>query len=382
MTKKSILFLFPLILIIVIFAVPLFVSAQIVPEVCRGEIFSADGTTNQCGFCALIQLVRNVINFIVLFLIVPLAAIAFAIAGIIYITAVGNPGKVKQAHDIFAYAFWGLILTLLAWLIVSALAITFLNPAVFPNGVFGFNCSGAEVQPQYVTPPGGPGFPGAGAPPPPQDPQPPVASVQCEALLLGNSCIITGDQVDACEAAAGCSISASPPLLCICSSPTPLIPPILTPQTPTVGVQCLEPLTGNSCIIDGNQIDACNDNSSNAACSVLVQQRTDGTIGSDITCRCGNTSPLIPPGDTTQPAPAPAPQPAPDPEPTPTPAPDPIPSPPPQDPLGCSEFPVGGCTTTNLEDVDACQEISCSPNNGICDCSVNIPPPPAPPATP
>jgi len=286
MTKKSILIILPFTLFIIIFAVPLLVGAQgftgqLVP--CSGEFIDK---VNTCNFCALIQLVRNVINFIVLSFIVPIAAIAFAIAGIIYVTAVGNPGKVKQAHDIFFYTFWGLILTLLAWLIVSALAFTFLSPTAFPNGVFGFGCPG-----------GGGG--GAGGSQEPVAPPP--------------------------------YLYPSPG-----GSQEPVTPPPAPNPTPPGGgsIQCSEPLSGNSCIINMDQIDACNN--SNAACSVVI-------IGNDTHCRCGNSSPLIPPPPSD---------------------PGPLPQIPVFDQFECTEAPVDGCIIFDTQDITVCLEEGGSPTPG------------------
>src|SRR4051812_12870298 len=71
-----------------------------------------------CGYEDLIALAQTVINFLIFGLAAPLAAIMFAYAGFLYVTNGGNESRIKEAHDIFLYVFWGLILALAAWLLV------------------------------------------------------------------------------------------------------------------------------------------------------------------------------------------------------------------------------------------------------------------------
>ena len=62
------------------------------------------------------------------FIAVPLAAIAFAWAGFLYLSARGNPGQISKAHGIFLNVAIGLGIVLIAWLavdqILKALATT------------------------------------------------------------------------------------------------------------------------------------------------------------------------------------------------------------------------------------------------------------------
>jgi hypothetical protein len=83
-----------------------------------------------CGFNEFIQLIQNVINFLMFDVAAPLAAIAFAIAGIIMFTAGGSPEKIKQAKEIFYYVFIGIFVALAGWLIVSTIMGTLLGSSI------------------------------------------------------------------------------------------------------------------------------------------------------------------------------------------------------------------------------------------------------------
>jgi hypothetical protein len=96
-------------------AVPVVVLAKILPEC--GKI--VNNVFTPCEYCHLFQLIENVINLIIIDIAVPLAAVAFAIAGYIYITAGGNSGKISQAHSIFKNVAIGLIIVLASWLVID-----------------------------------------------------------------------------------------------------------------------------------------------------------------------------------------------------------------------------------------------------------------------
>ncbi|MDP3996522.1 MAG: pilin [bacterium] len=71
----------------------------------------------ECGFTDLILLVKRVTDFLII-LATAVATLSFAWAGILYITAVGDEGKIKQAHEIFKKVLIGFVFILSAWLIV------------------------------------------------------------------------------------------------------------------------------------------------------------------------------------------------------------------------------------------------------------------------
>lgn len=96
-------------------ALPLLTFAAILPD----KLISCSGTKESpCDFKALIQLVQNIINFLV-YMSAPVAAVAFAWAGVLYLTAAGDEKRIGQAHAIFTDVLIGLGIVLSAWLIVK-----------------------------------------------------------------------------------------------------------------------------------------------------------------------------------------------------------------------------------------------------------------------
>ncbi len=100
-----------LILFIVIFPVLSF-AAPLIP---------CGTTTNNhtCAFIDLITLINNVINFILLYLALPIAAIMFAYAGVTMVTSGGSPESRTKAKSIFTNALIGLALAAGCWIIVK-----------------------------------------------------------------------------------------------------------------------------------------------------------------------------------------------------------------------------------------------------------------------
>ena len=109
----------------VILFCPLFVAhAQIFEIPCEGT------REDPCTFPKLMELFRNVIDFLIL-LSIPFATIAFAWAGYIVLTSQGNPGGLSQAKDIFWKVLKGFIFILCAWLIVR-----FITTALLKEGTY------------------------------------------------------------------------------------------------------------------------------------------------------------------------------------------------------------------------------------------------------
>ena len=77
-----------------------------------------------CGACDLIKLAQNIVKFFVFFATV-IAVLMFVYAGFLYISSVGDPGKIKKAHGIFINVFWGFIIVLAAWLLINFIMVTF-----------------------------------------------------------------------------------------------------------------------------------------------------------------------------------------------------------------------------------------------------------------
>ena len=97
-----------------------------------GLIPCGDKGGTDCTFKDLFALVANVISFLLFKLAVPLAAIAFAWAGVLLLTDGGNEGKRKKAKEIIQYAVFGLAIALAAWLIVNTIFTTLTTIQITP----------------------------------------------------------------------------------------------------------------------------------------------------------------------------------------------------------------------------------------------------------
>jgi Type IV secretion system pilin len=76
--------------------------------------------TPKCSFNDLMTLVNNVITFILYYMAVPIAAIMFAYAGFLMVTAGGEAaGARTKAKGIFFHAVIGLIIAVAAFLIIK-----------------------------------------------------------------------------------------------------------------------------------------------------------------------------------------------------------------------------------------------------------------------
>jgi len=78
-------------------------------------------TTSPCGFNDIITLIKDVINFIFVYMALPLAAIMFAYAGFELVTSGGSTEKKSKAKKIFLNVAIGLVLVAAAFLIVHTI---------------------------------------------------------------------------------------------------------------------------------------------------------------------------------------------------------------------------------------------------------------------
>ncbi len=78
---------------------------------------------DMCTFEHVLQLIENIINFSLNYLFFPLFVIAIVYAGYLLMTSGDNPGKRKQAKEIFINILIGLVVVLAAWLIVKLILV-------------------------------------------------------------------------------------------------------------------------------------------------------------------------------------------------------------------------------------------------------------------
>jgi len=108
-----------------------FVSLILVPLLVNGQERLVDcgrEDPTDCNFQALVATANRIINFIIT-IAGSFAAILFAYAGFMYLTAQGDTGKISQAHNIFKSVLVGFVVILVAWLIVYTLLNTLLHPS-------------------------------------------------------------------------------------------------------------------------------------------------------------------------------------------------------------------------------------------------------------
>jgi len=89
-------------------------------------------TQTPCDFLALMQLVQRFINLL-LYAMIFIAVIMILWAGYNYLTAGGDTGKIKKAHDIFRVTVIGMIIALTSWVIVNTV-VTSVIDANFGGG--------------------------------------------------------------------------------------------------------------------------------------------------------------------------------------------------------------------------------------------------------
>jgi len=84
-----------------------------------------------CTLCHLFVLFKRIVDFLVINIIFPLAALMFVVGGVMFLTAGGNPGRIGTAKKIVTAVVMGIVIILVAWLIVDTV-ITFITPAGSP----------------------------------------------------------------------------------------------------------------------------------------------------------------------------------------------------------------------------------------------------------
>lgn len=74
-----------------------------------------------CTFSDFIILLKNIFNFIILWLVAPAVTLSFFYAGYLYLVHPTNPGKRGEANEVAKMAVWGLVIALGSYLIVSTI---------------------------------------------------------------------------------------------------------------------------------------------------------------------------------------------------------------------------------------------------------------------
>ena len=75
-------------------------------------------TSKMCRFNDLFKLIGRIMGFLLKYIMLPVAALSFGIAGFMYMFSGGDPGKRKTATELFTDTLYGIIIILVAWLLV------------------------------------------------------------------------------------------------------------------------------------------------------------------------------------------------------------------------------------------------------------------------
>lgn len=78
------------------------------------------GNPLNCQACELARLIQNIINFLI-GLSIPIAAMLFAWAGVLYFTSGASPGNIERAKGIFSNALIGFLIAITSWIVVNTL---------------------------------------------------------------------------------------------------------------------------------------------------------------------------------------------------------------------------------------------------------------------
>jgi len=100
---------------IILFSIFYFLFSTLIVE--AGLVPCAPG---KCTWCDLMQLIKNVIDFL-MYLVVPLSVVMIIVGGIMIMTAAGSTERVFKGRKIVTTAVVGLLIALLSWIIIDTI---------------------------------------------------------------------------------------------------------------------------------------------------------------------------------------------------------------------------------------------------------------------
>lgn len=103
-------------------------------EPAPGQLRLDDSYYQSCTNCDLFKLAKNIIDFILMGLMPPVAVLLFVWAGFLILTAGASPGNFNRGTKIFSTTFWGIVIIMLSWMITNTLIKSLVNPDIVnPN---------------------------------------------------------------------------------------------------------------------------------------------------------------------------------------------------------------------------------------------------------
>lgn len=73
----------------------------------------------ECKFCHLFVLLKNIIDFILFYIVFPIATLILVIGGMMFLLYGENPQQAEQAKSLLTAAIIGLVIIFSAWLVVG-----------------------------------------------------------------------------------------------------------------------------------------------------------------------------------------------------------------------------------------------------------------------
>ena len=133
MSKKYFFLLF----ILALLSIAPFVSAagiapsDLVPQGCQAGC--------PCSLCDLYTLGRNIVNFLLYGIAIPIAAVAILYGGVMMLISAGDPKKITDGKSAISSAVIGIAITFFAWVIINALLSTVFFQIGFVQGMLDWN---------------------------------------------------------------------------------------------------------------------------------------------------------------------------------------------------------------------------------------------------
>jgi hypothetical protein len=97
--------------LVFLFLIPNFVQADLVPCGGSGE--------PPCEICHLFVMLDTIIDFVLFYIIFPLATLLLIIGGGMFVLSAGNPQKINNAKSILFSTIFGLVIIFSSWMLVN-----------------------------------------------------------------------------------------------------------------------------------------------------------------------------------------------------------------------------------------------------------------------
>lgn len=95
-----------------------------------GPIVPDETARCAAGWGAVIQVINNIIRFLITLIVVFIAPLMLAYAGFMYVVNPVNPSNIQKAKDMMLNTIYGLIVALIGWMVVDAVMVVLYNPDI------------------------------------------------------------------------------------------------------------------------------------------------------------------------------------------------------------------------------------------------------------